>query len=512
MSAPPAGAHRIARNTLLNIAAQVVPLLVAVATIPPLIAALGEARFGLLALAWIILGYFGVFDLGMGRAATRFVAEALGRGDAEPIPGIVWTATAVQALFGAAAAVLLAAAAPALATGVFTIPPALHDDAIASLRLLALGVPFVLIAGTFRGALEAAQRFDLVNIVRVPATCLNYLLALGGVLLGFGLPAVIAMLIVSRMAAALAFALLAARVFPGLLRSVRPDRAAIRSLAGYGGWITVSAITIPVLSYVEQFMIASLLSVAALTFYSAPFEMVSRTAIIPAAFALTLFPAYSFLQARDGSRVGELSWRPLKHLVAAVLPPAVVLGVFAPDILRVWLGADFATGSTTVLRILVVAFSINALATIPFAAVQGLGRPDLKARLDLVEVPLFAALALLLIPRYGIAGAALAKLAVATFDTVALFWMAGRLGALSPARTTARGVPAIAGAAAVYALAAVAVGVLGGQAGFALRLGLVATASAAFLLVYVRFAIDATDRALLGGLLRARRAPAAARP
>ncbi|MCI0403070.1 MAG: flippase, partial [Acidobacteria bacterium] len=49
--------------------------------IPPIIAGLGAERFGLLALAWAVLGYFNIFDLGLGRATTKFVAESLGRGE-----------------------------------------------------------------------------------------------------------------------------------------------------------------------------------------------------------------------------------------------------------------------------------------------------------------------------------------------------------------------------------------------------------------------------------------------
>jgi O-antigen/teichoic acid export membrane protein len=73
----------LARNTVLNVLGQVVPVAVAVAAIPYVVGGLGVSRFGVLTLAWAALGYFGVMDLGLGRAATKFIAEALGRGEAE---------------------------------------------------------------------------------------------------------------------------------------------------------------------------------------------------------------------------------------------------------------------------------------------------------------------------------------------------------------------------------------------------------------------------------------------
>ena len=69
------------RNSLLNLMGQVVPLFVGVATVPLIVRGLGPERFGLLSIAWVVLSYSAVFDLGLGRASTKFVAEALARGE-----------------------------------------------------------------------------------------------------------------------------------------------------------------------------------------------------------------------------------------------------------------------------------------------------------------------------------------------------------------------------------------------------------------------------------------------
>jgi O-antigen/teichoic acid export membrane protein len=76
----------VARNTALNIVGRVVPLLVALAAMPYVVRHLGPDRFGLLALAWMVVGYFALFDLGIGPATTKFVAELLGKGEIEKLP------------------------------------------------------------------------------------------------------------------------------------------------------------------------------------------------------------------------------------------------------------------------------------------------------------------------------------------------------------------------------------------------------------------------------------------
>ena len=58
------------RNTLWNLAGSALPLLAGAALIPYTLAALGNEAFGVLTLIWGLIGYFSLFDLGVGRALT----------------------------------------------------------------------------------------------------------------------------------------------------------------------------------------------------------------------------------------------------------------------------------------------------------------------------------------------------------------------------------------------------------------------------------------------------------
>src|SRR5438874_13809856 len=91
---------KLARNTILNLLGQGLPLIVGVLTTPRIVHGLGPERYGVLATALVVLGYFGLFDLGLGRAATRVVASALGAGRDEDVPAIAWTAGMVLAGLG----------------------------------------------------------------------------------------------------------------------------------------------------------------------------------------------------------------------------------------------------------------------------------------------------------------------------------------------------------------------------------------------------------------------------
>ena len=177
----------LARNTLLNFFGQAVPLVIGVITIPFIVRGLGTERFGLLSLSWVILGYFSIFDLGLGRATTKFVAEALGKGESAQLPRLVWTAVTAQTILGFLGVLILLVITPVLVERVLNIPSNLLDEAKATFHMLAFAIPVVLVSGSFRGVLEAAQRFELVNAVKVPSSTLTFLLPLIGLFLGFSL-------------------------------------------------------------------------------------------------------------------------------------------------------------------------------------------------------------------------------------------------------------------------------------------------------------------------------------
>jgi len=411
----------LARNTLLNLIGQVVPLLIGVATIPFVIRGLGNDRFGLLSVAWVVLGYFTVFDLGLGRATTKFVSEALGKGDRDQVPRVVWTAVTVEALLGIAGTVVFAIITPLLVERVLNIPRELIAEAKITFYLLALSVPVVLTSSSFRGVLAAAQRFDLVNAVKIPTSCATYLLPLVGLALGFNLPGIVVLIMLARVGGLAAYVTLNLRAIPKL-KSYSGSLAFFPRLFAFGGWVMVTSVVSPILVYFERFLIGSLLSVAALAFYSAPYEMVTRLTIIPTSLTMTLFPAFSALEGvQNRQRLATVFARSVKYILLTLGPIVLVISLFAEDILRLWLGTDFAKESTAVLQLLAMGVLINSLAHTPFSLLQGVGRPDLPAKFHLLEMPVYIAMAWILVSKLGISGAAMAWAIRVTLDALLLF-------------------------------------------------------------------------------------------
>ncbi len=66
------GSRRLARNVLWNLLGTGAPLLMALVAIPMLIEGLGTARFGVLTLAWTVVGYFSLVSLELGRTSLSY--------------------------------------------------------------------------------------------------------------------------------------------------------------------------------------------------------------------------------------------------------------------------------------------------------------------------------------------------------------------------------------------------------------------------------------------------------
>jgi len=417
----------LARNTVWNLLGQVAPMGVALFAIPMLIRHIGMDRFGILTIAWMIVGYFSLFDLGLGRAMTNLVAQGLGGVRQDELPAIVWTANCVMVVLGIVGAIALAAISPLLTYSLLKIPPSLQTETLHSLYLLSVSVPLVISTTGFRGILEAQQKFGLLNIVKIPMGIATFLAPVAVLPFTNSLTALIGALVFARVIFLIACIGLALREMPVLRHQFTFDKGLFRPLFTFGGWMTVSNIVSPLMVYVDRFLIGSLLSITAVAYYATPYEVATKLLIVPGALVAVLFPAFSTAMVSDRPRGAMLYRRAAKYVGLFLFPVSFVLIVFGQNILQVWLGYDFAVHGTRVLQILSLGSLVAGFAFIPFALIQGAGRADITGKLHLFELLFYLAGVWYLTVHYGIVGTAVAWLLRITADCILLLVIADRV-------------------------------------------------------------------------------------
>lgn len=406
----------LARNTIYNLAGAATTTLVTLASVPLFLHQIGDARYGVLAVVWLLLGYFGLFDLGLSRATAHFLARLRGASDATR-EEVFWTAALMNAALGLAGGVILYAVGNPLLSQWFKMSPDLHAEAVTALPWIAAAVPVATITAVLTGALTGQERFGALNILQVFGnTAFQLIPLLAAYAIGPGLEIVIPAAVVARAVSALPFAWVVRKTLK-LWNRPNPSWARLRQLLGYGAWVSVTGIVSPILTSIDQFLIGAILGAASVSYYSVAMQVVGKLQVLPSALVQALFPRLS-QRSDTNANVAEDSLLILNGLMTPVI--VVMLFLMRP-FLQLWVGADFAARAAPVGEILLLGIWINSLALVPFTHLQAQGRPDLVAKFHLAEAIPFVAGLWWALHQFGLIGAAYAWVVRVVVDAALLF-------------------------------------------------------------------------------------------
>jgi O-antigen/teichoic acid export membrane protein len=412
----------VGRHTLYNLAGSIVPMLPALITVPIYLHLVGATRYGVLALVWTLLGYFGLFDPGLSRAAAYQIAR-LHDGAAKDRESVFWTAMAVNLGFGLVGGVVFYFGARPLFSWAFKMPEALRGEVFASLPWLAASIPVGMIGNALGGVLQAREWFGVSNILAVAGTFAVQIVPLAVAYFhGPELDVLIPAIVLTRAAMAIPVFIAVASALP-LGAGGRFDRSRLAGLFSYGGWITITNLLAPVLTTIDRVLIGTLLSAAAVAYYTVAFTLATRVSVVPGALAGSLFPKLSRGSGIESARLAGDAVTAL----AAVMTPLVVGAIIAlPIFMRLWVGAAFAAHAAPVGMILLLGIWVNGLAYIPYNHLQARNRPDLTAKFHVLELAPFLFVLWCGLHFFGIIGAAGAFSLRVTADAILLFAVTGQ--------------------------------------------------------------------------------------
>jgi O-antigen/teichoic acid export membrane protein len=151
-----------------------------------------------------------------------------------------------------------------------------------------------------------------------------------------------------------------------------------------------------------------------------------KLGIIPGSVLGVMFPELSATLITGSDRFPVLYDQSIRFILFMLAPVTLGIIVLAEPLLTLWLGREFAVHSTLVLQILAVGIYVNSASQVPYTAIQAIGRPDITAKLHILELPFYMVAIVFLIIKMGIIGAALAWLLRVLIDTLLLFRCAHR--------------------------------------------------------------------------------------
>lgn len=393
----------IKRHTAYNLFGAVVPVAVGLVSVPLYLKVIGAERYGVLALAWLMLGYFGLFDLGLSKATAQRIAS---RRDADADRALTfWSALLVNALTGLAGGILLFFLSDLVLSDYIKIAPALRSEVAAAAPWLGATVPVATLGGVVSGALVGRERFFEVNAISTVSTVLTLIAPLGtALLIGTGLSGlIIAALLARLLALVLLWGQCRRHVTGG--QPPRITRAEVSALLGFGGWVTISGFVGPLMTVLDRFVIGSMMGAVAVATYTVPWQLAQRLLILPSALQGALFPRQAAAPPAEQTRLTGEGIR----AVAAVTTPLVAAGIFLiGPFLTLWIGRALSFEATQVGQIALLGFWGNGMAYVPFAQVEARGEARTAAIVHVAELPVYLAALFFLMRYFGLAGAAAA--------------------------------------------------------------------------------------------------------
>lgn len=411
------------RNTLWNLAGTAIPMVAGLALIPFTLSRLGSEAFGVLTLVWGLIGYFSVFDLGVGRALTVQLSQLTATGsvsDAGPLVRAGMLLTLAAGLIGVALIWLLA---PGMANHWLKISPGLQDEARLAFLIAAVGVLPTTLASGLRGALEGLDRFAASNLSRMVLGV--WMFALPGLAVYFHGPrldVITLYLVLGRWLVVLGMAVQLRGVL--FFRVASIAKRHFQTLWNYGLWVTVTGIVGPLMVYGDRFFVSAAVGADQLPLYAIPQDVLLRLLLIPMALTGALLPRLAAMGVSEAATAYRQTYRRVGVVMLAICLLAAALAYPA---LSLWISAEFATLALPVVLVLCVGVWINSLASVPYTLLHAKGNPRLTALFHLAELLLYFLALWFLSSRYGLVGAALAWVARVSLDWLLLHLAVRRL-------------------------------------------------------------------------------------
>jgi O-antigen/teichoic acid export membrane protein len=405
----------------MNYAAQGVTAIAAIVLTPVLLHHLGKQVYGLWVVATGAVTYLEIFELGFGGATTKLIAE-----DATVRP-----AQAVRTL-NTTFFVLLPLGVLALIAGIglaFVMPsivhvsPALQDDLVIVVAVLALALAVSIPGDTFSGAMVGHQRYDMLAGSNASMILVTAVASIAVVVGGRGVVVLaIATSLVSILFHLVRFAMVR-RIMPGLRISPHlVDRTQRRSAMHLSGWFLLQAVLQAIYTTGDVMIVGIVLGLRDAAIYAVGSKLALAAISGLDSMAQVFFPyAAAAARNREPGALAEIAVDGSRVTLVAGLMISLVAIVLASPGIRAWVGPGFET-SAQVLVVLGVATAMASPVRAFSNILIGSGRLPLVCAIRSVEVTVNLVLSITLALVMGPVG-----VAVGTLGSIVLVRLPGYL-------------------------------------------------------------------------------------
>ncbi len=253
---------------MVTIVGTLTTIAISIVTVPLYLKAIGLERYGVLAVVWTILTYFGLVELGVSGAMVQRLARGLL--SARQRISLYWTGFAMNAVMGMAGGILLWLSFNPIMSAMSFSTVEVGNETRSAGGLIAALVLVMTLRSVNSSVLFGAERFVAATVLSTLESAASAIAPLV-VALCFSLDIywLIAAILVVRIAFVVASFVVMIPSLPGF-RIVRGHVSQARDLLSIGIWFWLAGVIAPLLTYFDRFLIGSVVGVAQLPYYSVP--------------------------------------------------------------------------------------------------------------------------------------------------------------------------------------------------------------------------------------------------
>lgn len=375
--------------------------------LPVIVRYLGHDAYGLYVLLMTITGYFTLLDFGVSPALTKYVAEYRGRGDLGRAYRVINSTLLYYLLVGVAAAAGLAGMS-LVANRLFRLDPALQPVAR---RLFLIAAAFALVlwpTNTFRGVMEAYQRYRASAFVTAGCQSVAALVAVGTLVLGRGVTMLLVLTNLGMLAANLTFYVLLRRDEPSFRPTVLVrDAETLGLIFRFSTYMFVGGLASLVVFQLDNLVVGAFLSMAAVAVYNVAYLLHSGVKMIDNLIGAPPWVAGAEMEGQgDHGGQQRLFLRGTRYVAGFFLPGIALLIVFADPLIPHWMGPGFRD-SVLPARVLVSGWLVASLWETGAGVVTAKGVVRPLTLIAVANAALNAVLSIGLVRVIGIVGVAL---------------------------------------------------------------------------------------------------------
>ncbi len=339
-----------------------------------------------------------IAGLGISVALTKYIAEY--RDDRDRLLQTTFAAFINTIIFGLVGGAILYFLSGTVAS-IFNMPQLAR-----LLEILAIALPFLCLLQTSLGLLTGLRMMRNYAYLIILRVCLMILAITTFVWLGFGVEGTVFGILLSAVGGC-TFGLCLSRkylrpIFQGFFRNTK--KLVLFGIQVFGA----NAVSL-IANRADIIMIGYYLDAAKVGYYSIAVILSMFFDIIPQAIQKVSYPATTEYWSKKNHRsLQEMIDKSMKSSAWILLPLGLGVGFFTTEITTFIFGPEFIYAALP-LVILLIARVIRGATIQPIgASFTGVGRPDVGLKIDALSTILNIGLNILLIPRFGIAGAAMA--------------------------------------------------------------------------------------------------------